>query len=83
MKKNDIAAIILIASVSAMISWFAANALIGQPKQSALKVETVESISASIEEPDKKVFNDKAINPTVDRSIGKSANKLPFESSEE
>lgn len=83
MKKNDIAVIILIAAVSAMIAWFTANALIGEPKQDARKVETAERISSTVESPDKKVFNEQAINPTVDRSIGKSANKLPFESLEE
>ncbi len=78
MKKNDIATIILIASISALVAWFSANAVIGEPKQSALKVKTADTISSEVEAPDKRIFNAEAINPTVERSIGKSANNLPF-----
>ncbi len=78
MKKNDLASIILIASISAMIAWFSANAVIGEPKRNATKVKTAEVISAEVGEPDKQVFNPEAINPTIERSIGKSANSLPF-----
>lgn len=78
MKKSDIASIILIASISAMVAWFSANAVIGEPKQSALKLKTADAISSSVEAPDKRIFNSQAVNPTVERSIGKSANSLPF-----
>jgi len=78
MKKSDIASVILIASVSAFIAWFSANAVIGEPKQSALKVKTASAISAEVDQPDERVFNSEAINPTVERTIGKSANSLPF-----
>jgi len=79
MKKNDLAGIILIASISALVAWFGANAIFGEgPKQSALKVKTAEVITAEVEKPDKRIFNSTAINPTVERSIGKSANSLPF-----
>ena len=78
MKKNDIATIILIASISAVVAWFSANALIGSPKQNALKISTATTISSEVQSPDKRIFNAQAINPTVQRSIGKSANSLPF-----
>lgn len=78
MKKNDIATIILIASVSTLVAWFSANAVIGEPKQNALKIKTADTISSEVEAPDKRIFNAEAINPTVERSIGKSANNLPF-----
>jgi hypothetical protein len=78
MKKNDLASIVLIASVSAMIAWFSANAVIGEPKRNTTKVKTAEEISANVGDPDKQIFNPEAINPTVERSIGKSANSLPF-----
>lgn len=82
MKKNDLATILLIASVSAMIAWFVANALIGEPKKSATKYRSAEPISSEIIEPESTVFNKNAINPTVDRSIGQSSNQLPFGSGE-
>ena len=78
MKKSDIASIILIASVSALVAWFAANAVIGEPKQGVSKVKTADTITSNIEVPDKRIFNSNAINPTIERSIGKSANSLPF-----
>ncbi len=78
MKKTDIASIILIASVSALVAWFAANAVIGEPKQDVSKVKTADIINADVETPDSRIFNANAINPTIERSIGKSANSLPF-----
>ncbi len=78
MKKNDFAALILIGSVSLLVAWFTANALIGEPKKEAQKVKTVEAISDQVETPDKRIFNKQAINPTVERSIGKSSDSLPF-----
>lgn len=78
MKKNDFAALILIGSVSLLVAWFTASALIGEPKKEAQKVKTVEAISEQVETPDKRIFNKQAINPTVERSIGKSSDSLPF-----
>ncbi len=79
MKRNDIAAIILIASLSSVVAWFATSALLGSPKQNTRQVEVAEAISAEVETPDKRIFNVDAVNPTVERTIGKSANSLPFE----
>ncbi len=78
MKKNDIAALILIASISLLVAWFVASSIIGEPKKSAQKVKTIDSISQDVEKPDKRIFNKDAINPTVERSIGKSSDSLPF-----
>ncbi len=78
MKKSDIASIILIDSISALIAWATANAVIGEPKQSALRIKSAEVINSSVASPDTRIFNAEAVNPTVERSIGKSANSLPF-----
>ncbi|MBI3494569.1 hypothetical protein HY004_01105 [Candidatus Saccharibacteria bacterium] len=84
MKKNDFAAIVLIASISLLFAWFTASALIGEPKKSAQIVKTVDVISIEVDDPDKEVFkntkneNERPINPTVERSIGKSSDSLPF-----
>ena len=82
MKKNDIATLVLIISISFMIAWFTASAIIPTLKKEDKKVDSVELISANIELPDKRIFNQEAINPTIDREIGKSADKLPFSSNE-
>lgn len=70
MKKSDVAMIILIASVSVIIAYFIANAVIGDVKNEAVKVKTTDPITADIEEPDKTIFNSNAINPTVEVIIG-------------
>ena len=79
MKKNDLAALILIASVSLLFAWFTASALIGEPKKEYSKVKTIEVISDEVKSPDTRIFNGQAINPTVERSIGKSSDSLPFD----
>ena len=78
MKKTDIAMIILIASISALFAYFIAQAVIGEPEQNEVQVKTVEKITSDIEEPDNSIFNKDAINPTVERATGESANNLPF-----
>ena len=78
MKKTDIAALILIASISLIIAWFVGNAVIGEPKQKNAKVVTAEKIDATVAEPNKIIFNAESINPRVDRSIGGSSKKLPL-----
>jgi flagellar basal body-associated protein FliL len=70
MKKSDIAMIILIASVSMLAAYFAANSILGDTKNQSVKVKTAEPISATVEEPDPTVFNPNAINPTVEVIIG-------------
>jgi hypothetical protein len=78
MKKNDIAMIVLIASVSAMSAYFVGRAVVGDPESRAVKVKTVEAISTEVVRPDKTVFNKQAINPTVEINIGNSSNQQPF-----
>jgi len=70
MKKSDIAMIILIASISVLISYFIAKAVVGDVKDEAVKVKTAEPITTDVQEPDKTVFNSNAINPTVEVIIG-------------
>lgn len=71
MKKSDIAMIILIASISMVAAYFIVKSIpifqaSGQPKE----VSTFQEINSDVAEPDKNVFNDQAINPTVEVFIG-------------
>jgi hypothetical protein len=75
MKKSDIAMIILIASVSVMIAYFSAKAIMGDAGNESVKVKTADPITATVEEPSPAVFNRSAINPTVEVIIG--ADKKP------
>lgn len=68
MKKNDVAAIVLIAAFSGIISYFIANAIIGKPSNDPVQVEQVTPVGSTFPAPDSRVFNDKAIDPTVEIS---------------
>jgi len=70
MKKSDIAMIILIASISVLVAYFVAKAVVGDVQDQSVKVKTAEPITSEVAEPDKKVFNTDAINPTVEVIIG-------------
>lgn len=70
MKKSDIAVIILIASLSVGAAYFVANLVIGSPSSESEKVRTTTAISGDVAQPDPTVFNDDAINPTVEVEIG-------------
>jgi hypothetical protein len=70
MKKSDIAMIILIASISVMVSYFVAKAVIGDTADQSVVVKTTDEITTDIDKPDPSVFNSKAINPTVQVIIG-------------
>mgnify|MGYP006929321851 CR=1 FL=1 len=62
--------IVLVAGLSVIVAYFAANTLIGKPTTQDAKVRTIDSITSTVTEPDTKVFNKEAINPTVEVNIG-------------
>lgn len=70
MKKSDIAMIIFIASISALVAYFVADAIIGDVKDETVKVKTADPITTEVAKPDPTVFNSNAINPTVEVIIG-------------
>ncbi|HEU5187531.1 MAG TPA: hypothetical protein VFT87_03440 [Candidatus Saccharimonadales bacterium] len=78
MKKNDIALIILITSITLVISYLVVKALFGEPAGQQTTVEKVESIASTIQEPSARIFNANAINPTVVIQIGNPSNQQPF-----
>lgn len=78
MKKNDIAAIVLIASIALVISYFVANSFIGQPENNPVEVEVVTPIDADFPAPDNRTFNDKSIDPTVTITPGSPGTNQPF-----
>jgi len=78
MKKNDIALIVLIVSVSLVVSFFITKALVGEPQNHPVSAEIVAPISSTLATPESSIFNTNAINPTVNIQIGNSANQQPF-----
>lgn len=73
MKKTDIAMIILIASVGVLVSYLVAQSIpaLQYDKERTEQVVSADEVSPELAEVDKRVFNDKAINPTVEIIIGK------------
>lgn len=78
MKKGDIAILVLIVSLTLVISFLLVKALFGEPQNQAIKVEKAAPISANVTQPDTRIFNKDAINPTVVIQIGNPANQQPF-----
>ncbi len=65
MKKTDIALLIIIISISALLAYLSTNALMGNPKERTEEVPVMEPISTEVMPPDPNVFYDGAINPSV------------------
>lgn len=82
MKQKDIALIIIIVFVSALLSFFTSRYLLVPSSARSAQVEIVEPIVADFVQPDKAYFNDDAINPTQTIEISESGNNSPFESEE-
>lgn len=70
MKRTDIAMIVLIASVSILVAFFATQAIFGGIENETIKVKTIEQINADIVEPNPAIFNENAINPAVEVQVG-------------
>jgi len=70
MKKTDIAMIVLIASVSILVAFFATKAIFGGSSSDSVQVKTIEPIDSSITDPDPAIFNKDAINPAVEVQVG-------------
>ena len=71
MKSTDIALIIFIAIVSIAISYFGANALLGDPSEKIENIQYVNDITDVIVDPDSETFNATALNPNEDIQAGK------------
>lgn len=78
MKKNDIAAIVLIVMFALVFAFIGANYFIGSPQNDPVQVEKVTPVNAEFGTPDSRVFNDKSIDPTVDIKGGSGSSSQPF-----
>lgn len=70
MNKNNIAVLILLVAIVALIAYVAGNAVLGGRTSKSVEVEQARPISADVVKPEKDVFNVDAINPTVQITIG-------------
>lgn len=71
MKKTDVAMIILIAGVCALVAFLVANQIPAlKPDTRGQKVQTAEAITTKVTSPSTEVFSNSSINPTVQTVIG-------------
>lgn len=77
MKQKDIALIIGIAGISAIVSFVVSGKLFVTPSNRQQQVEVVDPINASFQTPDSKYFNQNSIDPTQNTNIGGN-NQNPF-----
>lgn len=78
MKQKDVALILVISFISAMLSFFVSNFLFSSNGNRQMKSDVVTAITTDFTEPSKKYFNDNSINPTQIIRIGDNTNQQPL-----
>jgi hypothetical protein len=81
MKQKDIALILVIVFISAIVSLFVSKAIFASPKNRQQEVDVVQPITSEFTKPDSRYFNNTAIDPTQLITIGQNANPNPFSGS--
>jgi len=61
--------IVLIAALSVGVAYFLGNSIFGGMKEQSVKVKTIDAITSTVEAPSDSIFNDRAINPSVEVTI--------------
>ena len=77
MKQKDIAAIIIIAALSGLVSFFISGKIFVTPANRQQQVEVVDKLTSDFGTPDPRFFNKDSINPTTNTQLG-STNSTPF-----
>lgn len=78
MKQKDVALIIVVIFISAVVSLIASNLIFASPKNRQQQVEVVDKISSEFPPPDPRYFNDRSFDPTKLITIGDTNNPNPF-----
>ena len=74
MKKTDIALVVFIAIISVIVAVFAGRIIFGDVYEGTATVKTAELIVPTIVEPSTEIFNENAINSTVQVQINETTN---------
>jgi hypothetical protein len=78
MKQRDILLILVVIIFAGIVSLLISNFFFAPDSSNQLTAEVVESITSEFQQPDERVFNSEAINPTKLIEIGDSNNTQPF-----
>jgi len=77
MKQQDVALIIVIAAISATVSFVVSDLIFVTPANRQQKVEVVDVITPSFQKPSTKYFNSNSVDPTLNTALGGN-NTNPF-----
>ena len=80
MKQKDLALIVVIIIFSTVISVLLSNLIFASPANREQQVEVVQPITDVFNKPDKRYFNQDAVNPTRIITINPNSNQNPFSS---
>lgn len=72
MKKSDIALVVLVVGIVGFISYYVVDMVLPPVSKSLQSVTKADAFQTSVDDPDKTVFNENGINPTVESTIGNS-----------
>lgn len=78
MQRKDMMVIVVVVIFAGIFSLLVSKFFFTSGKQQNLTAEVVQPISSEFQQPDKSVFNDRAINPTKLIQIGDTTNPQPF-----
>ncbi len=80
MKQKDIALVLVMVFIGAIVSLFVSNLFFSSPKNRQQTAEVVDPITANFPSPPSRYFNSNAINPTLPVQVGNNNNPNPFNS---
>jgi hypothetical protein len=78
MKQKDLALIIVVVFISAVVSLFVSKLIFASPANRQQKVDVVEAINNQFPQPDPQYFNVNSVDPTQLIQIGNTTNSNPF-----
>ncbi|HSW65913.1 MAG TPA: hypothetical protein VLI54_02140 [Bacillota bacterium] len=78
MKQKDLALVLVLAFIGAIVSFFVSNVLFASPKNRQQQAEKVDVITANFPSPPPRYFSSNSINPTLPVQIGNNNNPNPF-----
>lgn len=78
MKQNDIALILVIGFISAVVAVAVSSLTIGSKSNRQQQVEVVDKISDQFTQPSKQYFNENSVDPTQIIRIGGNTNQQPI-----
>ena len=77
-KSKDLTVLVILVGISALISYFASNALFSSKKSLSTKVELVDQVTSDFSYENKTYFTNNPLNPTKNITISQNNNQKPL-----